>query len=390
MHTLARRHPHADIAVGAAVLLATIVTTAPAAAGARLDAVSLALAALACAVLAGRQHFPVAVLLLSAVAAEAFLVRLGGEHGSMVLAAPLIALYTVAERTTRRRALLVGALSVLALVGLHMLNRPSSWLGAENVALASLGGLALAAGDASRNRRAYLAEVEERARRVEAEREADATRRLTEERLRIARDLHDAVGHQLALIHVQAGVATHTLTADPAQAGEALGHIGRASRAALRELNDTILLLRRPDEAAAPIEPVAGLASLEELYAGFRQSGLRINTRVDGPWAVPVSVDVTAYRILQESLTNVCKHAGPAEIDIRLLFGRDDLRIVVDNRASDGAAKPEPPSGGTGLGLAGMRERVAAMGGDLQAGPRPDGGFRVAARLPLGVASVGT
>ena len=384
VHAFGRHHPHADLAVGAAVLLATLVTTTAGVAAARPDALSLALAALACAALAGRQHHPFVVLLLSALSAEAFLVRLGGEHGSMVLAAPLIALYTVAETTTRRRAMLVGGLSVLALVGLHMLNRPSSWLGAENVALASLGGLALAAGEASRNRRAYLAEVEERARQAEADREAEAARRVTEERLRIARDLHDAVGHQLALIHVQAEVAAHGLTVDPAQTDEALGHIRQASSAALHELNDTILILRGPSEEVAPIEPVGGLAALDDLFAGFRHSGLRIRSRVDSPRAVPVSTDVTAYRILQESLTNVRKHAGATEVDVRLVFGRDDLRIVVDNSAPGGALpEPAPPSPGTGHGLAGMRERVAAIGGDLQAGPRPEGGFRVAARLPL-------
>ena len=381
----ARRRPHADIAVAVVVLAVTLVTTTATPAGGRLDVTAVALAALACGVLVARRRWPFAVLLVSAAAAEAYLVYYQGNQGEMVLAAPLIALYTVADTSSRRRSLAIGVVVMLAFAGVHMLVKPSSWLGAGNLALAALGGLAVAAGDASRNRRAYLAEAEARARQAEADRDVEAARRVTEERLRIARDLHDVVGHHLALIHVQAGVAAHVLDGEPEKAGEALAHIRTASRAALGELSDTIGLLRHSDEPAAPTEPVIGLAGVEDLLGSFRRSGLTITEQVDGPVrSIAVAADLTAYRVIQESLTNVCKHSGPTMVGVRLTYGPDALRIVVDNAAPQVTpiGRAAAQASGDRHGLIGMRERVTALGGTLSAGPRPDGGYRVSATLP--------
>jgi signal transduction histidine kinase len=191
-----------------------------------------------------------------------------------VLTAPLIALYTVAEVSTRRRALIIGALVVLAFSGLHTMVRPASWLGAENLALAALGGLAVAAGDAARNRRAYLAEVEGRARHAEVDWDAEAARRVTEERLRIAHELHDVIGHQLALVFVQAGVAAQVLGTAPAQAREALGHIRAASKTALTELSDTVGLLRQAGDQPALTVPVSGPGSAEHIDGPVRPLAL--------------------------------------------------------------------------------------------------------------------
>jgi signal transduction histidine kinase len=365
------------------VYAVTLLTTSAGPSGGRLDAAAVTTATLACGALAVRRRWPFLVLVVSAIAAEAYLVQFEGHHGSMVLAAPLIALYTVADASTRRRALIIGVLAALALAGFHMLVKPSSWLGADNIALAALGGLAVAAGDASRNRRAYLAEVEARARHAETDREAEAARRVTEERLRIARDLHDAVGHHLALIYVQAGVAAHVLTDPPAQAREALGHIRNASKTTLGELSATVGLLRQPGEQAAPTDPVVGLAGIDGLLAAFRRSGLAITAQVDGPARpIPVAADLTAYRVIQESLTNVCKHAGPTTVAVRLVYEPDSLRILVDNETAHPPRSGAEPAG-AGHGLVGMRERVTALGGNLHAGPRPDGGYRVTAMLPL-------
>lgn len=395
LRAAARRHPHADIAVAAVVTAVTLLTTAAGPAGDQLDATAVTLAVLACGVLAVRRRWPFAVLLISAAAAEAYLVHYQGHQGSMVLAAPLIALYTVADVSSRRRALIIGVLVVLAFAGAHMLVRPSSLLGADNLALAALGGLAVAAGDASRNRRAYLAEAQARARHAEADRDAEATRRVTEERLRIARDLHDVLGHHLALIHVQAGVAAHVLDARPDEAGTALAHIRAASKTALGELAATVGLLRQPGEPGAPTEPATGLAGVNDLLASFRRGGLTIAEHVDGlVRPIAVAVDLTAYRLIQESLTNVCKHAGPTTVRVRLSYQSDTLRIVIDNSApahpvatgtvatSTGTAVTTASSVGSRHGLVGMRERVTAMGGTLHAGPRPDGGYRVTATLP--------
>jgi signal transduction histidine kinase len=368
--------------MSAVVFAVTLLTTATSPARGRLDAVTVAVATVACGVLVLRRRHPLTVFLVSAVAAEAYLAMYEGHEGAMILAAPLIALGTAAEHGSRRRALLIGVLAVLALAGVHMLVKPASWLGAENLALAAFGGLAVAAGDASRNRRAYLAEVEARARRAEADLDAEAARRVTEERLRIARDLHDVLGHQLALINVQAGVASYVLDGaapdPPRPAQEALAHIRTASRTALEELRDTIGLLRAPDEAATPTEPTIGLTGLTALLASFRRAGLAIELRVGGrARPVPAPVDLTAYRIVQESLTNVCKHAGPCGVAVAVDYLTDGVRIEVRNEPTGRA-----PTAVHGNGLLGMRERVAALAGTLRAGPRPDGGFAVVAWLP--------
>jgi signal transduction histidine kinase len=378
----AHLHPHADIAVAVTLFTVTLVTTAagPQDARGRLSASAVLLAAVACGVLAVRRKWPFPVLVVSTAAAEAYLVPHWTRPSWLILGAPLIALYTVAENTGRRRALLVGGLVVLAVGAVHTFAKPAAPLGPENLALAALGGLAMAAGDASRHRRAYLAEVEERARRAEGDREREARRRVTEERLRIARDLHDRVGHHLALINVQAGVAAHVLESQTDQVRQSLAHIRQASRSALDELRDTIGVLRVPGQQEAPTEPTVGLAALGELVASFRRSGLRIDERVDGEArTLTPAADVTAYRVIQESLTNVCKHAGTPFARLSLDFQPAALHIVVDNecaRTPAGGGKP-------GHGLLGMSERVAALGGDLRAAHRPDGGFRLAVTLPL-------
>ncbi|MEV4512346.1 sensor histidine kinase [Dactylosporangium sp. NPDC049525] len=386
------RRPFAtDLAIAAVVCVVALVTTRG------VPAAGLIPAAVACGALVARRRTPFTVFLVSSVAAEVYLVVHHGNGGVLILAAPLIALYTLAEAGSRRRALTIGVLAVLAFAGLHMLIKPSSWLGAENLALAALGGLAVAAGDGARSRREYLAEVEARARQAEHDRDLEAARRVADERLRIARDLHDVVGHQLALIHVQAGVAAHLLDASPGGAREALGHVRHASHAALGDLRDTIGLLRQPDEQLTPTQPVIGLAGLPDLLATFRRLGLTVEAATSGDdTTVRVPVDVTAYRLVQEALTNVRKHAGPTTAHVTLHYRPEALEIAVDNPAPcadpshpvalRGTRPPDDPGGADavpgGLGLVGMRERVAALGGTLQAGPRPGGGFRVTAVLP--------
>jgi signal transduction histidine kinase len=374
----ARRRPHADIAVAVVLYVTTLVTTAAPPSSMRLGPLAVIFAGIACGALVLRHERPFPVLVASAAAAEGYLALFPEHEGAVILAAPLLALYTVADTSSRRRALAIGGLAIVALAVLHVIGKPDTWLGVDNLALAALGGLAVAAGDASRSRRAYTAEVERRARRAEQSREQEAWRRVTEERLRIARDLHDALGHQLALINVQAGVADHVLDERPDQAHQALAHVRQASRTALAELRDTIGLLREAGEPDAPTEPTASLSGLAELVASFRRSGLRIESTVDGEVRpLAPAADLTAYRVVQESLTNACKHARGATVRLRLVYGPDALRVLVD----DDGGTPSTVDG-PGHGLTGMRERVAAVGGALRAGPRPRGGFRVEATLP--------
>jgi signal transduction histidine kinase len=386
-----------DLVIAIVVGVVVVATTHGSPTGMPIEPAALIAVVVACGALVLRRRHAFAVFLTSSIAAEAYLVlNHSSTNGTMILAAPLIALYTVAESESRRRALTIGVLAVLAFAGLHILVKPASWLGVENLALAALGGLAVAAGDGARSRREYLAEVEARAGRAEQEHEAEALRRVTEERLRIARDLHDAVGHQLALITVQAGVATHLLDSEPGRAREALTHVRRAGRTALDELRDTIGLLRRPGEPPLPVDPLPGLAGLPDLLSKHAAAGRTITTQTSAApdaWPVPVPADLTAYRVIQEALTNACKHAPAAPVHVALHYDPVALRIQIDNGPavpSDDPAlsiKDDGTTGeaGAGLGLVGMRERVAALGGSLVAGPRPDGGYRVRAVLPRSV-----
>jgi signal transduction histidine kinase len=381
LRRVARRRPHiADLAVAGVVLLVTLLTTA----GTQYlrDDVSLLLAGVACGSLVARRRWPYPVLLVSTAAAEAYLARHHGSNSTLILSAPLVVLYTLAEQSDRRRSLVIGGALVLSVGAFHTLGRPARLLGPENIALVALGALAVAAGEAARHRRAYLAEVVLRAADAERDREAEARRRVTEERLRIARDLHDSVGHHLALINVQAGVARHVMADQPAQIRQTFDQIRLDSRAALEELRESVGLLRQPGEAALPVEPTVGLIGLDHLLASFEGAGLRVVPRWHGTRrAVPRAADVTAYRVIQESLTNVRKHAGAVRADLVLRYEPQALSIVVENDGPAGAGCAPAPDA---HGIVGMRERVTALGGTLLAGPRPDGGFRVSAVLPLG------
>ena len=232
---------------------------------------------------------------------------------------------------------------------------------------------ALFAGIAVANRNAYVASIRDRA-------EHDARRRLDEERLRIARELHDVVAHTMATINVQAGVAAHVLPTRPEAAAESLQAIKTASKEGLRELRAILNVLRQADDAD-PTQPAPGTAQLEDLIAGARRAGLETTLTVTGdPVPLPGAVDLAAYRIIQESLTNTIRHAGPATAAVALGYARDELRIDVTDT---GRGQAVIAGNGDGHGLAGMRERAAAVGGTVEAGPGPAGGFLVAARLPL-------
>ncbi|MEV0186620.1 histidine kinase [Streptomyces sp. NPDC050625] len=386
----ARRHAHlADAAIALAVFVATLLTAFAGRSAVAGDhrAVVIVAAALGCGVLVGRRRHPLVALGVSAGAAEVFLAECGSSNGVLILLAPLVALYTVADLVERRPGLILGCGAVAALALVHAVHEPAL-LGPQNLAFMALGGLAIAAGDSSRNRRAYLAEVERRAERAERERELDARRRIAEERLRIARDLHDAVGHHLALISVQSNVAGQALVSDTAAASQAIAHMKSASRKALGELRDTVSLLRQPGDPVAPTTiPAPGLDGLDELLATLRTSGLGVDLRVDGT-VVPLApaTDLTAYRVIQESLTNVFKHSSRRQARLTLNYDRHGLRIIIDDpggeRAADGRARASGPVPAGGHGIVGMRERVLALGGHFTAGPRRGGAFQVTADLP--------
>jgi signal transduction histidine kinase len=324
-----------------------------------------------------RRQWPRLVLLVTTVGVAGYL-ALGGLRSPLMLAT-MIAVYTLALVSSRRDTVIIGVVTAMILADAGVLFGDHSWLGPEILGLIAQIGLATAVGEAARNRRAYIAAIEERAHRAEQTREEEAARRVIEERLRIARELHDVLGHHIALINVQAGVAGITMETDPVQAREALAHIRKAGRSALEELRTTVGLLRQPNAPdEPPTEPAPGLDRLPELVASFAASGLPIAQEMIGEQReLTATVDLTAYRVVQEALTNVSKHAGGAPATLRITYTPDELQLEVTD-----AGKACALGDGTGHGLLGMRERALSVGGTFSAGPRPEGGFRVRTVLP--------
>jgi signal transduction histidine kinase len=245
----------------------------------------------------------------------------------------------------------------------------------------------LAATEVVRSRR-------ERAAAVHRSLQQEGLRKAEEERLRIARELHDVLAHNISLINVQSGVALHLLDERPEQARTALTVINEASAEALREIRSVLGALRRVDEDL-PRRPAASLERLPELVARSANAGVDVDVQIDGePRPLPSEIDLAAYRILQESLTNVSRHAGAGQATVSVHYRDRELALEIDDDGLESvagangmaAAAERVPSAGTGNGIVGMRERAAALGGDLEAGPRPGGGFRVRARIPLGAA----
>jgi signal transduction histidine kinase len=219
-----------------------------------------------------------------------------------------------------------------------------------------------------------------RQQRVIRTREEEARRRAGEERLRLARELHDVLGHNISLISVQAGVALHLMDQQPEQARVALSVIRDASKEALRELRSVLDVLRQVHEAP-PRSPSPGLASLSDLVARASEAGLRVHTVVSGDLKrLPASVDLTAFRIIQEALTNVMRHSGQTASSVYVSCTEHELTLRIDNEVAREASRDGI---GSGQGILGMQERASALGGAVVAGARPDGGFRVFARLPL-------
>ncbi len=299
------------------------------------------------------------------------------------LGATLVALYTVAATGRPLRALLTG----VSVIGTMAVLKTSDGMAgvAESLRIAGWIVAVLLCGGYVRVHRQYVSSVVERAERAERTREEEARRRVAEERLRIARDLHDLLAHSITLIGVQTAVAAHVLTADPdrldrtAVAG-ALDDIAETCRTARGELRTTLEVLRASEPGGDGRGPLPGLDGVPDLVAAARTAGARVTADVAATAAgVPSAVGAAAYRVVQEALTNAVRHAGPgAHVRVRLHAEDWALRVTVTD---DGVGAPGAPPG---FGLVGMRERVRSVGGTLDAGPREGGGFAVSAVLPLG------
>jgi signal transduction histidine kinase len=339
---------------------------------------AIALLVASSAALIVRRRHPAGVLLITVVSAVVY-PHLTGSAGGPFMLPMMVAVYTAAALGLRVWAVGVAGTFLVVFVVFGVLSGA-----APPEALPIVPGwlvAVLVAGEVARSRREYRAEVERRAAEAERTREEEALRRAMEERLRIAREVHDVLSHSISMINVQAGVAVHLLDTKPEQARTALVAIKQASKNALRDLRATLGVLRDVDEQDGARVPAGGLHRLDELVAGAQAAGLRLQVVTRGePRELPAGVDLAAYRIVQESVSNIVRHAGATTGTVMLRFDRDDLTVTIDNEAgtSNGAASP-----GAGNGIRGMRERAEALGGELEAGPRPDGGFRVRARLPL-------
>jgi signal transduction histidine kinase len=335
---------------------------------------ALLLVVAACLALGWRRRWPVPVLAVSTAAVAGY--SLLGYVNGAVLLAPAVALFTVASQVSLRRAAGLAVLTLAALMGSTAARNPFGHITGGGfdiipalIAVATAGGIAVA------NRRAFVTSIQARA-------DDEARRRVDEERLRIARELHDVVAHTMATINVQAGAAAHVAAERPDAAVDALQAIKLASREGLRELRAILNVLRQADEPDST-RPAPGLAQLDDLMSGTRRAGLATTLTVTGDRRpLPAAADLAAYRIIQESLTNAIRHAGPATAIVSLSYAADGLTITVaDDGRGPGASAA---AGGGGHGLAGMRERAASVGGTVAAGPGPAGGFVVTARLPLG------
>jgi signal transduction histidine kinase len=353
-----------------------------------LDALGLALLVAGPVALLGRRRWPVATLLAVAAVTVVYF-ALGYPFGPAWLAL-LVAFWTAVTGGQRLAAWLTAAAAVPAYVTLTALFGRTPAPALPGLA-AHLGWLlvVLVVAEVVRIRRERTLE----AARTRAE---EDRRRAGEERLRIAQELHDVLAHNISLINVQAGVALHLLDEQPGQARTALAAIKQASNDALGELRSVLDILRQGGDA--PRSPTSGLDSLDGLVVNAEAAGLEVRARVEGtPRPLPAGVDLAAFRIVQEALTNVTRHAGrPVTATVLVAYGDHDLTVRVDDDGngvesafgrqeadSDRQDRRSGRSGRSGNGIRGMRERAAALGGELAAGPRAGGGFRVSARLPL-------
>jgi len=332
-----------------------------------LDAGAYVFIAVAAAALVFRRRWPTLTLIVVSGLTTAYLI-LGYPYGPILLSFA-ITVYTVASSLPHRQAVTLGVVS-FALLALH------SFLPPGDLANTHFNGLLPAA--------AFVAvpfaigftvkvsrEAVQRARADEARRIAD------DERLRIAQEVHDVVGHGLAAINMQAEIALHLLPRKPDEAEAALTRISRSSKEALDELRVTLAVMRQGGDRA----PAPGLAQVPALRDRLAEAGLPVTLSVVGtPAELPLAVDLAGYRVVQESLTNVLRHAGAASAAVVITHRPDAVVIEVTDTGSVSGAASRPTQG---HGLAGMRERVTALGGTLTAGPLPSGGWRVRAELPV-------
>jgi signal transduction histidine kinase len=327
-----------------------------------------------------RRRWPVPVFIVVATVSLVYY-TVGFTDGPGWIAL-FVSLYTLTAYGDGRRSLMIGGVGIAVLAigwGIAAADiQPRAAIGWVFFRVAA-SVMAAALGESVRSRHVIAAEALERARQAERTREDEARSRVDAERLRIAREVHDTVAHAIAIINVQAGVTAYLLDKRPEGARDALLTIEQTSAQALHEIRAVLGVLRDSESGRAP-QP--GLAQVNDLAAIAREAGLDIKVEMASAMEpLPSAVEHTAYRILQESITNVIRHVGPTRVTVTLRYDADVLHVRVSDEGRDGAiTQAQTPAG---RGIVGMRERCGLLGGELTAGPRPGGGFEVAARLPL-------
>ena len=345
--------------------------------GSAWDVARYAATIVAAVALPFRRRRPVATLAVVAPLAVVALALQVDPALAFLVGLSLYSVTTVAPRRTSQVSVGVVAMAVLlALVAAGGSRMAGSLVSAGAIALA-----AWLAGENSRGRRIYAAAVAERAAERELEREERLRRAVADERVIIARELHDVVAHAMSVIAVRSGVARVVLESRPDEAREALGIIETTTRRALQEMRLLVGVLRRVDGSDTDLQPAPGLSGLDDLVHQIGHAGVKVRVDIDGdPRPLPPGVDLSAYRIIQEALTNAVRHAGPTRAELRIAYQADEITIEVIDEGSVRFDHPRPDPGGSGHGLIGMRERAALYGGELTAGPHGHG-FRVHARL---------
>jgi signal transduction histidine kinase len=321
---------------------------------------------------------PVATVLLVALQAAVWDHVVPYSFGTFMIVLIASALFGLQGLT---RAGLGGAVLIAATIAFVIIRDPDG--STSDIAFVTvIAGIAWLIGFAFHERNRRTEELTARAERAERARETEARAAAAEERARIAREMHDVVAHSLSVMVVQAEAAEAMLDADPERARRPLAAVQETGRSALTELRRMLGVLREIADEGAALAPQPGLSGLDDLARQVRDAGLPVRVRVEGePRALPPGIDLSAYRIVQEGLTNALKHAGPATAEVIVRYGDRELELAV----RDDGRIHTPAADGGGHGLLGMRERVALYGGELVAGPRPEGGFALTARLPLDV-----
>lgn len=362
------RPQRVDVALAGALavfgVLGTVATDQGSTVDRPVDALAFALLLVATFGLSVRRLWPLVTLAVAAVATSAFLV-LGYPYGPIMLSF-FVAVYTVAAHCPLRPAVLSSAAALVILLP-HLVTHDSSVPGLLGLVPATAWVVVpFAVG--------FTVRV---SREAKAQAQAETIRdRVYEERLRIAQEVHDVVGHGLAAIKMQADVALHVLSKKPEQAEEALTAISRTSTEALDEVRATLAVVRADEAVRAP---APGLHQLNDLRQRMTESGVEVDLEITGtPRNLPAAAELAGYRVVQESLTNVLKHSAQKRVTLRVTYDAETVTLTISNPAHT------VPSGRCGLGIAGMRDRVTSLGGEFSAGPTSDGRFEVHAVIPVG------